>query len=78
MEITGRGCCLTLIGVIGATIGIFQVTFLIEKLTGGTMSWVWVFSPIWLTLLIVFGVPILFALVDKLIKRINKRKDDKV
>lgn len=78
MEITGRGCCLTLISVLSATIGMFQVIFLIEKLTGGAMSWVWVFSPIWLTLLIVFGVPILFALVDKLIKRIKRRKDDKV
>lgn len=78
IEITGRGCCLATISVFGAIIGILQITLLVHKLNGGSMSWIWVLGPIWLSLLVVFGVPVLFYGVDKLIKFIKCKKHDKV
>lgn len=78
MEITGRGRCLATISIVGAIIGILQITFLVMKLNGGEMSWVWVLSPFWLTPLVIFGVPVLFYGVDKLIKFIQSKKHDKV
>lgn len=75
MEITGRGCCLTIIGILSAFLGGIQVYLLVSKLNGSFMSWLWVFSPIWLSVLVFFGIPILFAVIDKLIKLIQYKRN---
>lgn len=77
MEITGRGCCLTILGILFAFIGGTQVYLLVSKLSGNYMSWWWTFTPIWGTILIVFGVPVLFSIANKLIKLIKYKRDDK-
>lgn len=75
MEITGRGCCLTIIGVLSAIIGGTQIYLLVSKLSGSFLSWWWVFSPIWVSILVFWGIPVLFAVIDKLIKLIQHKRN---
>lgn len=77
MEITGRGCCLAILIVIAAILGAWQGHLLILKLNGGLFSWWWTFAPLWGTILVVFGVPVLFSVVDKLVKLIKTKRHDK-
>lgn len=75
MEITGRGCCLTIIGILSAFLGATQIYLLVSKLSGSFLSWWWVFCPIWLPILVFFGIPVLFAVIDKLIKLIQYKRN---
>lgn len=54
-------------------VGLLTITFIVLKLTGViSWSWVWVLSPIWISVLLVTVLLLVLAVVVAVQKRLNK------
>lgn len=53
---------------------VLQLALLLLKACGAYLSWVWVFAPVWGTLLVWVGIPVLFSVFWKIINYIKSKK----
>ena len=56
-------------------VGLLTIVFIVLKLVGViNWSWVWVLSPIWISLLLVIAIFAVIGLILSVIAFLNKRK----
>lgn len=70
-----KSCLFYIVTAMLISVVIPQVILLCVKFNEGNISWFWVLSPIWIALLLLYGVPVLFSIVNKLIKFIKNVKN---
>lgn len=70
-----KSCLFYIVTAMLISVVIPQVILICVKLNGSDISWAWVLSPIWIALLLLYGVPVLFSIVNKLIKFIKNVKN---
>lgn len=70
-----KSCLFYIVTAMLISVVIPQVILLCVKFNEGNISWFWVLSHIWIALLLLYGVPVLFSIVNKLIKFIKNVKN---